>query len=281
MLERVRFYIDILTQDLGKQAQYDWRTFCLLRENVEPFVGQLKGKVILDIGCGRRYPHTLILHSLSITITGIDTAYIAYRGTFIERYWKELTQNGLVSFGRAFLLDLLRQKASYYDTIRNLCGFRLDHQGITIKRMNADNLAFPDNVFDLVISNNCFEHIVDLRNTVSELHRVLKVGGFTHIRINLYASRSGDHRISSQKSKVPPWDHLRQNRHPEPMYLNRVRESEYVELFSEKLEVIKVIREMDEQGKLLLTPEIHAELSGYSEEELLTRHITIIARKTE
>ena len=42
--------------------------------------------------------------------------------------------------------------------------------------MDAENLAFPDNTFDVIYAAGCLHH-VDLDRTFKELHRVLKPGG--------------------------------------------------------------------------------------------------------
>ncbi len=44
------------------------------------------------------------------------------------------------------------------------------------KVMDAENLEFPDNYFDVVYAAGCFHHL-DLSKTYQELHRVLKPGG--------------------------------------------------------------------------------------------------------
>lgn len=280
MLGSIGYYIGVQTQDLREQADKDWLSFCSMNNTLEPYIGVLKGKTILDIGCGRRYPYTLLLHSLGNTVIGIDTAYVGYSGTIIERYWKELTQNGFLSLARTFLVELFGKKASYYETLGRRCNFALNYQGISIKRINAEDMAFPENTFDLAVSNECFEHIVNLPKTISELHKVLKIGGYAHIRINLFTCRSGGHHIGSQLARVPPWDHLRQNKYPVTTYLNREREGRYIALFSERFEVIAILREMDEEGEKLLTPEVYKELSTYSREELLTENLIIVFRKT-
>lgn len=49
-------------------------------------------------------------------------------------------------------------------------------EAIVIKKESA--LPFPDEHFDLVVSDSTFEHIEDPTRTVSELDRVLKAGGW-------------------------------------------------------------------------------------------------------
>jgi SAM-dependent methyltransferase len=50
--------------------------------------------------------------------------------------------------------------------------------GKTIMRMGENGkIPFDDATFDLVINNQVMEHVEDLDNTLSEIHRVLKPGG--------------------------------------------------------------------------------------------------------
>jgi SAM-dependent methyltransferase len=42
----------------------------------------------------------------------------------------------------------------------------------------AENLEFPDSFFDVIVSENTFEHVRDLHKVMSECNRVLKKGGF-------------------------------------------------------------------------------------------------------
>ena len=58
--------------------------------------------------------------------------------------------------------------------------------GTTIRVVKNDRLDFPDNFFDVVVSNQVLEHVSDLNAVVDEIHRVLKPGGVT---LNLFPSR--------------------------------------------------------------------------------------------
>jgi len=74
---------------------------------------------------------------------------------------------------------------------------------------------------------------------------------------------------------------LRKNKFPAPVSLNKLREHEYLNYFSEKFEILEVLRELDNEAGNLLTPGLRAELQDYSEEELLTTYITVVARLPE
>jgi SAM-dependent methyltransferase len=49
--------------------------------------------------------------------------------------------------------------------------------GDIVKSLEEGVIPFPDAHFDLVVSNQVFEHVVDLDEVLSEISRVLKPGG--------------------------------------------------------------------------------------------------------
>ena len=49
--------------------------------------------------------------------------------------------------------------------------------GSKIKELAGDSIPFPDHYFDLIISNQVFEHVKDLDKCLSEIDRVLKEDG--------------------------------------------------------------------------------------------------------
>jgi len=240
--------------------------------------GSLEGKRILDVGCGRFYPITLLFHSMGNEVIGIDEVYIGANEFWAKRYWKILKYNGPEGLAEELLLKT--KVHSFYKALSSVSTFPLIAQGITLKRMDAANMSFADETFDIVISIQVFEHLCNIAQAVSELYRVMKKGAVAYIDINLFTSPSGGHHYNWRNpDKVPPWDHLRQRRLPFTVYLNEMREREYLKLFQEKFEVFEVLDLDRGEGAELLTPEIYAELSNYSEEELLKYGIAVVVRK--
>ena len=47
-----------------------------------------------------------------------------------------------------------------------------------IRNENIEQLTFPDNTFDVLITSDVLEHVSDLEKALSEIKRVLKSGGF-------------------------------------------------------------------------------------------------------
>jgi len=276
---RLNYYMTVLTKDMAKQAEFDYENFKTAHDVLHTYAGNIAGKAILDVGCGRLCSQTLLFHSLRGKVTGIDTTYIVLNKPSYLKYWQSLTKNGLEGFGRDVIYALLGKNKAYYQRLRSLSRLKLEPKALDIRQMDVENMSFPDSMFDIVISNNVFEHIDNIPKAISEVARVLKRGGITYIRINLFTSLFGGHNLDWRKpSKVPPWDHLRNNRYTAPVYLNRLRQHEYISLFRERFEILDVI-DGCYFGKDLLTPSIRAELSDYSEEELLKTHTTIVTRK--
>lgn len=77
--------------------------------------------------------------------------------------------------------------------------------------MNAENLSFPDESFDRVVSMSAFEHIGDLRKALLEINRVMKPGGKALISFEpLWTCAYGHHlhHLGDFIDVVPPWSHL-------------------------------------------------------------------------
>jgi len=69
---------------------------------------------------------------------------------------------------------------TYYDGIRDQDRLAAQHWGCNddiVRDIIHGHLDFEDEYFDLVVHNQVFEHIKDLEQAVSEIHRVLKPGG--------------------------------------------------------------------------------------------------------
>jgi ubiquinone/menaquinone biosynthesis C-methylase UbiE len=107
--------------------------------HIESLVGDVRGKRILDYGCG----------------SGWLASYFALKGATVSGF--DIAQK---------LVDLSAKRAE-----ENGMSERTD-----FKRMIAEKLEYPDNTFDYVIGISILHHI-SLEEGSSELHRVLKPGG--------------------------------------------------------------------------------------------------------
>jgi SAM-dependent methyltransferase len=151
--------------------------------------------------------------------------------------------------------------------------------------MDARALTFENSSVDYIFSNAVFEHIDDMEAATREVARVLVPGGIARIGVHLYPSLSGGHHPEwaypddQPSARVPPWDHLRERHYVGHVYLNELREAEYLEVFRKHLTTIEVTPAYE--GRQHLTRSISRELVGYSEEDLLKRSITVVLRKEQ
>ena len=77
------------------------------------------------------------------------------------------------------------------------------------------NLPFSDNAFDIILCNHVLEHIPDDKKAMSELYRILKVGGMGVFQIPQDITRKitfEDHSITDKKERAKifgQYDHVR------------------------------------------------------------------------
>jgi len=286
LLGRLRLYISMVRYGNAHNrdfAREHYAFFADMRDRLQEHgVDDLHGLRILDVGCGKAFWLTLLLHSCGAHVTGIDTE-LARFGLSLSKYASMMRHNGLERALRTLAWDVIYARP-YYRELAAVCPFTLRFDGIDVQQMDVTKLDFPDGYFDLVVSHEVFEHLLDVPAALRSLHRVMKPDGITYIYIHNYTSLSGGHHIAwkypntEPSTTVPPWDHLRQNLYPDiPSWINRLRMSDYQLMFEERFEILdwfSVARE----GEALLTPEIRAELADYSEEELLIKGFIVIAR---
>jgi len=128
------------------------------------------GKKMLDVGCGSGKKTSYYCSNVNVEAVGVDV-----NKSFIKK-------------GHARVRDMK----------------------IEIDFVVADgaHLPFKRNSFDLVISNDTFEHIRNYKETISEMERTVKLCG--HICINfgpLWRSPFGAH-LGFDEYFSPPWTHL-------------------------------------------------------------------------
>ena len=58
----------------------------------------------------------------------------------------------------------------------------LNPEGVMVK-MDITDIDYPDSTFDTIICNHVLEHIIDDHKAMSELHRVLKPGGWAILQV--------------------------------------------------------------------------------------------------
>jgi SAM-dependent methyltransferase len=243
------------------------------------------GAHILDIGCGQTAPQTVLFKADGAHISGIDMEvptlnmspavfYRCARTNGIERAIKSL--------GRHMLFD-----RGFFSQLSTEYGKPLDLRGLDLRVMSAVRMPFDDNTFDFIYSTYVFEHVDDVSGALKEISRVAKSNAILWFAVHLYASLSGGHNpewLSPDQNPpvgVPPWDHLRQNRFPVNVFLNKLRLDDYKKAFAEQFEVLDL--QLLRQGENILTPEIASELGakGFTRDDLLTHNAFFICRKID
>jgi SAM-dependent methyltransferase len=61
-----------------------------------------------------------------------------------------------------------------------------------VQCQNLEALTFKDNSFDLVITEDVLEHVVNVRKALSEIHRVLKQGRLSYFHRSAFAGFTDD-----------------------------------------------------------------------------------------
>lgn len=269
-------------------AEHDYRdVYGTTRERLERALGRsLTAMRILDVGCGQRAPATLLFAAAGNTVTGIDTELVTPGpgpGSFL-RVWRA---NGLERASKTLIRQLCFDPV-YDRRLSELVGRPVSRGELDLRRVSVVELPFDDASFDVVISNAVFEHVPDVPAALAQVVRVLRPGGVCHIRIHLFPSLSGGHHVAwaypdeSIPDDVPPWDHLRESRSPAHVYLNGLKDSDYRAAFGAVPELAVLDwSAVRTEGETLLTPEIERELADrYTREDLLTRSVVVIARRT-
>ncbi|HVP37453.1 MAG TPA: methyltransferase domain-containing protein [Terriglobales bacterium] len=257
-------------------ARHDFEVFSNLKIKAESYLGEFENRRILDVGCGQRYPLTLLFHNTRNDVVGCDLGHI-------KSTWESLRHDGLERTLKTTIRKILYDR-TYYKQLESISGFKLSQKNIDLRYSDVTNLPFIDNSFDFVVSNAVLEHVADISSALSEIRRVLKPDGITYHNIHLFCSLSGGHSFDwsypdeNLPRAVPPWDHLRANLFPAHVYLNKLREKDYLLAFESNFRILEWLTAKTE-GERILTPELEHELCGYSREELSKREITVIARK--
>jgi len=255
----------------------------------------MSGKRVLDLGCGQRYPFALQCAADGAEVSALDTNYV--RPDFLPTaFFRTVKHNGVKRAAKSALRRLLWDGRYFRALAAGSGGASLRSYQSQIEFVVADptSARYPleSNAFDLIVSNAVLEHVADVPGFAKEVSRLLDSDGYFWARIHNFYSLSGGHSMEwafpdeNPSRKVPPWDHLRENRFPTWTYLNRWRPEEYEREFAKHLRVllfegVGINHDVGElEGERFLTDEIARELKEYSRELLLSRAWLMICRKS-
>ena len=260
----LRDYVISLWQLItGFRTQGERRISDERMRDIGPYLDISRPLRVLDLANGRLQPQYLLLKAAGQCVYGIDRINRP-ASSWMDRAYQ--IARWLYTRHLHFPPDSSREQTL-------VCG-------------DVGFLPFKDNSFDFVTSVAAFEHFQNVPAVVGDLHRVMRQGGIAYIRIHLFTCPSGAHNLSSTEIPlrtipcgVEAWDHLRKRHLPFSAPLNEWRVEHYLSAFARQFEILKSYCAMRE-GEKLLTPEIEAELSNYSREELTCGAYVIVARKS-
>jgi len=88
------------------------------------------------------------------------------------------------TYGSTF--EFLKRHCGSLETSEYIPGAQPGEMVGEVRNEDAQNLSFADCSFDLVTSNQVFEHVPDVVKSFAECHRVLKPGGSLLFTVPLY-----------------------------------------------------------------------------------------------
>lgn len=242
-------------------------------EEMEIFSGQsIVGKMLLEIGPGQTKPFYYALGPQN-DYTAIDLE-IAPEGLSFNEFLRIFRENGMLRAVKSLGRQALGIDRKLGNALR--AEFGGAPKGLFVQG-DASKTDFDDDTFDYVMSISVFEHLQDPIAVMNEITRTLKPGGTVFTVTHLYTSITGAHdpRLFVDIEALPPWAHLdpdHQSRVAPNSYLNRLRVSDYLELFEQGWPgaTHRIVGGLHDKKRALMAQLPHLVREEYSEEELLS-----------
>jgi SAM-dependent methyltransferase len=261
MVHKLKDYIRFGSQLVtGWRAKHELWIAHLRYTDLSPYLNGSSSLTVLDLANGQLRPQYKILRAQGYFVYGIDMANRNLQGS----------QNYAYQFARRLYGRNIENSTASDDTL--ICG-------------DVSALPFRESRFDLITSVAAFEHFLDVRRVLEEVHRTLRPGGLVWALVHLFSSLSGGHNVNVAQIPlryiprgIDPWDHLRKRRLLFHVPLNKWRKEQYLTEFARHFDILKHYCAMRE-GEHFLTPEIENELTDYSRDELTCGAYVIVARK--
>lgn len=160
---------------------------------------EIKGKKILDVGCGDGALAYVLAAQGAAEVHGVD---IDFSYLQVNPRHRDILKDSISH------LPCMTSK-DFENLEKNVKIYSLDIQSPTI-----------DERFDIIVSNSVLEHIVDLRAALTAMHELLKPGGVMVHRFNPFFSETGGHEYCILDF---PWGHVRLSREEIAEYLGTYR----------------------------------------------------------
>jgi SAM-dependent methyltransferase len=279
----------VRTRDLsGDVRQTITQKQTLESEFVEKTGNQLNGRDVLVLGAGQT-GREVVAFGVANRVTAIDLDVIP-QGWRPGPYITLLKENGPIravkTVGRKALGIDHRFK-------KELCASLgvASPTPATYLQMDASQMTFPNETFDLVYSFSVFEHLPDPEAVLREAIRVLRPGAMLSISVHLYSSEGGCHDLrifANDRADIPLWAHLRpQQKHTviESCYMNEWSLAKWRELFDRVCPGGEAILDNHHEPygaqleNELKTLRSTGELTSYTDEDLLSVNYRVIWRK--
>jgi hypothetical protein len=260
------------------------------RSTYEAVTGQSFAQAkVFEIGYGARPTRMIALMSMGIDVGGIDLDTPMLRfglGHLTRIYRANGLERAIKTTVRSVLFDgrdrsrmrgalRLRGHSMVIDPSRFLVG-------------DAATYDFKGSQFDMIYSEDVFEHIpkAGLEQIVASMARTLSLQGLAIVTPDIFTGITGGHvaewfhhLVEKDIPRVAePWEHLRKKRYPGNTYLNRLSRADYRALFAPYFDIVEERVMHPDMGRRWLTPEIRAELSQWSEEDLLSNNVRFVLR---
>lgn len=269
-------------EGLARATIDDWNA---TRERVRRELDvELKGLRMLDIGPGQQLRH-MRCFSIDNEVEGIDMDVIP-QALRLPDYLEMARRNSAARVAKTIVRKALGVDRRFLEALGDALGVHR-FPPLTVRRMDASRMAFPDGSFGCVYSYSTFEHVDRPEEALAEVKRVLAPGGVMYVSIHLYSSHCGQHdpKMLLQSQPEPPfWPHLRPawaHTVVPSTYLNEVRLPDWQAMFERVFPGVRFA--YDRQDATLAGPlsELRAggELAGWTDDELLTLNLVALWRK--
>ena len=151
-------------------------------------------------------------------------------------------------------------------------------EGVVLMVMDASDLKFEDNYFDVVFSYDAFEHFSDPASVLSESYRVIKPGGYIYLEFGpLYMSPMGLH--AYRQIPVPYTQHLFSRQ----TLLDFLQEENLGSIDFKHVNgwTLKQFRNLFNSYSDKLIKEIYIENNNYNHLDLIRKYASIFKSKTD
>lgn len=194
------------------QAQRDYnnvfkKEFKLINQYLGKNINK-KSKILI-FGCGYNYPDVYLFSTITKDTFGVDIQETFYRDGLIKliKFYKK-DENIVLAILKAIYER--RKYSGYFKTLQNYVG-KLNHNSLKLLTVEGNKLPYPNNYFDVIVSNAVLEHVSDVKSCLKEMNRIIKPGGIAYHVLHNYYSLTGAH-VPNKIVSNNPWGHLLGNK---------------------------------------------------------------------